>query len=499
MAAQVARTAARPAGVLPPASPFAELLRRSRFASYDPEVKQTYSAPPEYAHRGNWGLKRPIAQKRRNAYITLKSYEDHAQFIEWNNAEAQVRFMKRFEELNVTPRISDTSKMGKTLGSSKSSIWLTDSEFDTAKDKEYRYAVREKAVEEAEEQAGREDVSLEDLGKRGRGKYSGMAVPSTITQRQGPWNYRQPNIDAMNGEEFEAYIERLRTLRPMFYERMREELSRKLNSSGITPAGLQPSTSDLRLAMNKHLSSDHRVFINDYFERQYAERTDDLAAADPESGEALPKDFVQPKIKPQPHRSGGLMYAHPTLLDTFFTTKPKSALILGEETSKVSTPDHNVGALPVHVSFGGVIAELERRPQGTKPLFTYNSGPENGILSENVVKVRVSHFELTHAPNVVGRKAEGLKGMCVKERVTPIFDETTERYNSALLGSFEYVRNPPVPVSKRAMMVDWKRANGHPGYATQNSGRRQSRNNNKNTVNRLRGMVEAEQKRGDSS
>ena len=47
---------------------FPELLRRSRFASFDPTIRQSYGTPPSRLHRGNWGLKRPIAQSKRSAF-----------------------------------------------------------------------------------------------------------------------------------------------------------------------------------------------------------------------------------------------------------------------------------------------------------------------------------------------------------------------------------------------------------------------------------------------
>ena len=38
-----------------------------------------------------------------------------------------------------------------------------------------------------------------------------------------------------------------------------------------------------------------------------------------------------PKIKPQPHRRGGLLYSHPTMLETYLTTKPQSGIVLQEK------------------------------------------------------------------------------------------------------------------------------------------------------------------------
>ncbi|RXW22809.1 hypothetical protein EST38_g3056 [Candolleomyces aberdarensis] len=483
MAAVVARKG--PTGVLPAASPFAELLRRSRFASFDPEIKQTYSAPPAFAHRGNWGLKRPISQRRRNAFITLKSYEEHAQYIEWNNAEDQVRFIKRFEELNVTPQIASNDPRAptsveqksmlwnKNLGPVASSLWLTDSEFDTAKDREYRYAAYEQPPAAEEKAAEEEDVyeDISSLGKRGPGHYGARAQHATKASlaplaRSEPWNFRQPNILAMSPGEFESYIERLRTLRPIFYEKIRAQLQLKAKAGQLNGTLLNPDMDDFQLAIANVVSSDHRAFLNEYFESEYAQRDGDteLAAPDFETGEALPKEFVNTKIKPQPHRNGGLMYAHPSLLDTYFTTTPQSAFVLGAKESARMSSTTDVG---FNVSFGGVVAHLERVPSHKEPLFTRTSGPTGAEVGQSVVGVRVSEYIVEQPPRVVGRHGQGLNGVTVREKVV-LSPPHHERHpgNPERPGTKKYVssRDDPMPINMRPRMFAkgnfWTTPNG---------------------------------------
>ncbi|KIM86267.1 hypothetical protein PILCRDRAFT_816216 [Piloderma croceum F 1598] len=88
----------------PSPSPFATLLRRSKFATFDPSIAQVFTVHGGDAHRGNWGFKRPLAVRRRGATITVKSVDTGAQQTEWNSGENQAKFMKRYEELNVEPR-----------------------------------------------------------------------------------------------------------------------------------------------------------------------------------------------------------------------------------------------------------------------------------------------------------------------------------------------------------------------------------------------------------
>ena len=96
------------AALSPSPSPFATLLRRSKFASYDPHIAQVFTTYDGSAHRGDWGLKRPLALRRRGAYITVKSVDTSSQQTEWNSGEKQAQFMQRYEELNIEPRRYDT-------------------------------------------------------------------------------------------------------------------------------------------------------------------------------------------------------------------------------------------------------------------------------------------------------------------------------------------------------------------------------------------------------
>ena len=112
--------------VLQPASPFGELLRRSNFAAYDPAIRQTYAAPPSYVHRGNWGLKRPIANRVRHSAIVLRQFEEHAHYIEWDKAPAQVDFVRRVEALNIAPQLEPNTPWMLSLGPAADAI---DSDF----------------------------------------------------------------------------------------------------------------------------------------------------------------------------------------------------------------------------------------------------------------------------------------------------------------------------------------------------------------------------------
>lgn len=81
-------------------STFASLLRRSKFASYDPKISQIYTTYGGHAHRGQWGLKRPLALKRKSGgFIIVKSVDSGEQQTEWIRAEQEARWLKSFSEL----------------------------------------------------------------------------------------------------------------------------------------------------------------------------------------------------------------------------------------------------------------------------------------------------------------------------------------------------------------------------------------------------------------
>ncbi len=91
----------------PSPSPFASLLRRSKFASYDPTIGQVYTTYDGNAYRGNWGFKRPLALRKRNKFISVKAVDSPEQQTEWSPRESEARFIKRWEEVATEPSIRD--------------------------------------------------------------------------------------------------------------------------------------------------------------------------------------------------------------------------------------------------------------------------------------------------------------------------------------------------------------------------------------------------------
>jgi len=154
--------------------PFATLLRRSKFVAFDPLIAQVYTTHQANAHRGNWGLKRPLPLRKRNSFITIKSVDSPEQQTEWNHAESQVRFIRRWEELRVDPKIAPSSQSERAIGIEAAAIWMVDSEFAPATDCDF------------------------------------------IPNGQSAVVHAVPNIHAMTNSQFRTYLEKLRKQRPQF-------------------------------------------------------------------------------------------------------------------------------------------------------------------------------------------------------------------------------------------------------------------------------------------
>ncbi|KAF8708891.1 hypothetical protein AX14_007860 [Amanita brunnescens Koide BX004] len=374
MSSAVAAAVTKP---IAPPSAFAELLRRSRFASYDPAIRQTYSSPAAHAHRGDWGLKRPISVRRRNAFISLASFEHHANFTEWNNAENEVRFIRRIEEMCTTPLASPRSTWSRNLGNNKNQV-LMDSDFCPGEDNVFGLAERKHTPVSA---------NLVNFGDRGPGQY-GPNRPHERPLRK----HVIPNFSGMSQRLFDRYLRKLRALRPEFkeYVTSREDTINK---------------SLYELSQNK-TSNHHTHFISNHTAQEY-------------------RNHSSRKIEEQPHTNAALMYACPTPLGSSLVAEAQPGIVLQSHDKKSNfSAVYNTSQAGFLASFGGLSTFVDKRKRGGKdPVFDFNS--EEGIaeseLKESVKKsvgdMRISRLCLLQAPRVVGRHAQGLRQVRLDSRV----------------------------------------------------------------------------------
>jgi hypothetical protein len=462
--------------VLPPSSPFSELLRQSKFATFDPCIRQTYSAPPSYAQRGNFGLKRPISNRKSHAYIVLKDFEEHAHYIEWNNAKAQVKWIKKVEELYVAPQLKTVSPWASGLGPSATSK-------DSGLDSDFcpgESALVEREDEEpeplgpvasAESSASNHAPSIPPsladspisaetlLPSRGKGGYGANADidPADALGKM----FLQPNISAMPTAVFKRYMEKLRKLRPEFIAYVRAELKKSNDSNknhkSIVVDPDHHSDNDL-IAVLGPLILDQRFHLRfmglkteaDYHAEPVAENVSKEERIRLRREAVLSANKPQP-IRPQPHKFAGLMYAHPTALETRFIGKPQPGIYLEYSPNQINASEKHIA------SFAGMASQFRHLGVGAKPVFESGSGANLDNLSQGTRLMSPTNLTLTSVPTVVGRAAPSKPMLHVSMRTTVADDvgvNKNQRDNPHTPGTYEY--NSLKPASSRITLSSTK-------------------------------------------
>ena len=244
----------------PPPSPFAALLRRSKFASYDPSIGQVYTTHDGNAHRGNWGFKRPLALRKRDKFISVQAADSPEQQTEWTSRESEARFIQRWEEVAPEPNVRDSWERHY----SHSRIMH---QAELAKEDEAGNIVNPAIQRQADE----------ELGKR-------------------QWVASGRLVSSMNPKQFARYLDKLRQERPEFLS----FLSKQAQGPKIGTQHLVASSAYEQSALGSAETVRTR-----FLQRQshgIYEAPDSRA------------------IEQRPHRNGGLSYAHTSQLTHFFTT-----------------------------------------------------------------------------------------------------------------------------------------------------------------------------------
>lgn len=397
-------------------STFATLLRRSKFSSWDSQINQVYTSPPAAAHRGNWGLKRPLllrvaARKRKNSFLTIRQVDTNEHETEFNRAESQVRFIRRWEEIGVPPKLEKPNNPGpgiwKPFSDSASISNYKESEFcrpePLKKEKKQEEAIIELAKgldshDKLDETAQEDDEEAVDL--------------------------LLPNLKAMNHRSFERFLSSMHDLHPAFKQYLEGLDEKKLP---INKDQLNSGLAHLADGDTKY----HRQFLARHFLKSHKSKTDSI-------------------VLPQPHLNGGLMYALPSPLQRRLTRgKPERALILhNSETSKQKGRFANLHqGNNVVVSFAGMTTTLPKT-KGKEPLIDLES--EDGVstnydddmAAQSETTVRVASAKLYQVPRTVGPKPSGLRD--TRLRISLVTEDTIRREekdqdNPFVPGSRDYV------------------------------------------------------------
>lgn len=353
----------------PPPSQFAALLRRSKFASFDPQITQVYTAYDGYAARGNFGLKRPLALRRRNAHITVQAVDSREQQTVWRSAEQENRFIRMADEVGVTPKLKLASSWGWRVGSvGLEASFAVDSEFAPAPD----------ATKKTVEPNAEGEENAEDVGKK-----------STVLGR--PQSENLPNPEAMSIREYEKYLERMRQLRPAF----RKFLIEKYGSTGA-------------FELSVRANEDYREFLKMHAYQQYH----------------APRPRV---IEQQPHRFAGLTYTAPSYLQTTFTTKPQVGRRVG------STQTRQAGDVVAFAGVAATMSKGQRGDDDSevttyrfneihlrRPPATVGSHPSGLESAYMVAHVRVDSDKTTEGHRRANEHVPGTKEYVAHVQSIPI-------------------------------------------------------------------------------
>lgn len=79
-------------------STFGKILQRSKYASYDPAIAQTYTASHAHRQRGDYGFKRPILGGES---IRVKSQDNELGTVDYVNTTGDAKVLQRINEMRV--------------------------------------------------------------------------------------------------------------------------------------------------------------------------------------------------------------------------------------------------------------------------------------------------------------------------------------------------------------------------------------------------------------
>lgn len=84
---------------LPAPGSFAALLKQSKFATYHPSIAQVYTVFGGHAQRGDWGLKRPLPERKRHRRLKISAIDTREQQSWFDSGESDARTVARWDEI----------------------------------------------------------------------------------------------------------------------------------------------------------------------------------------------------------------------------------------------------------------------------------------------------------------------------------------------------------------------------------------------------------------
>jgi Mitochondrial ribosomal protein subunit len=322
-------------------SSFAALLKQSKFASYSPSIAQVYTTYGGHATRGDWGVKRPLSARKRNQALLIQSIDSREQQTEFRSAESEAKMVERWQETGM-----DIS--GGTVGRYPG-MWKAQLDNRPPRELDIDSEFCSYTPEEGA------DIHPENAALR-------LKTPPSIEAT--------PDINLMSTKDFEAYLERVRKLRPAF----RKYIKQKRPAIGTTIIN-SPTTDLYRIRALKQGDDIANAFLNELSYQLHGS---------PQSQ----------TLEPYPHRNGGLYYPRPNS----FQTSLLYPAIPARLTSAATGP--GVGSGSMRVSAAGITITIPpHNNENHRPLDWHR---ENLIPGR--APVRFTEVTLYRAPQAVTTK-----------------------------------------------------------------------------------------------
>ncbi|KAH8106942.1 mitochondrial ribosomal protein subunit-domain-containing protein [Cristinia sonorae] len=392
-------------------SQFTTLLRRSKFAAHDPKIGQIYTTFGGDAHRGNYGLKRPIPISKSRGHITVSEVDSRESQTVWNNAEQPGRWIRMWDEVSVPVTPRNNSEWDNKLGDRAKVTWLVDSEFAD-------WQPPPKAKASAEDEAPSRHVRhpegstptvemMKETRLRGANIKGKDRVAELVKEAEKVGLFTPTvdieNIHAMGDREFENYLAAVRALRPQFKEFIK-----------VGEATFQPEEQPRDIyQFSQQYSSLHRLFLSAQTHTKFHSPT-------------------SRGIERQPHSNGGLTYFNSSRMQAKLMRDPKPGRIVHDDKSNAR----------LVVSYGGMTTEYKPPQRDSKHATldwtslasTGQRDPSRGVLNFALVDA-----EIDRGPSVVGKNPQMLDGTVIFSRVYSPADVTFDDHNPHRPGSVEYI------------------------------------------------------------
>ena len=212
---------------------FAKLLSRSKFATYDPSISQSYSAPLANRVRGDFGFKRPIQGPE---VIRIKSQDNDLGMVDYQYAHGDSRTLQKLQDMRISfvnrDRSSnyDYSSYSDKLNESTANNYFNRPETELMSEKDFKNYLNH----------------VKSLRKDFRTYLNNQALENSKRQAElkgmNPDDVKTPNVDLYQAAQSDPYVHQS-FLKQYHAKQLEANDSKKLISNPHFNGGLKYSLS----------------------------------------------------------------------------------------------------------------------------------------------------------------------------------------------------------------------------------------------------------------